>query len=59
MINILASAHVNSSAFKIPIQDSIRDLRYRHQKVWREADAFSPREVNRKAVTYNCWRGNH
>eukprot|EP00983_Pelagomonas_calceolata_P034732 1088071-Pelagomonas_calceolata.AAC.1 len=39
------------SASKIPMQDFKGDLRYRQQKVWREADAFSPREVNRKAVT--------
>eukprot|EP00983_Pelagomonas_calceolata_P126918 1161350-Pelagomonas_calceolata.AAC.3 len=32
------------SAYKITMQD----LRYRQQKVWREADALSPREVNRK-----------
>eukprot|EP00983_Pelagomonas_calceolata_P127692 1161433-Pelagomonas_calceolata.AAC.6 len=31
--------------------DLLGDLRYRKQKVWREADALSPREVNRKAVT--------
>eukprot|EP00983_Pelagomonas_calceolata_P066205 1148913-Pelagomonas_calceolata.AAC.1 len=30
-----------------------QDLRYRQQKVWREADALSPRQVNRKAVTYH------
>eukprot|EP00983_Pelagomonas_calceolata_P018115 567717-Pelagomonas_calceolata.AAC.1 len=28
-------------------------LRYRQQKVWTEAGALSPREVNRKAVTYH------
>eukprot|EP00983_Pelagomonas_calceolata_P032920 1031127-Pelagomonas_calceolata.AAC.1 len=32
------------SASKNPMQDFIEDLRYRQQKVWREADALSPRE---------------
>eukprot|EP00983_Pelagomonas_calceolata_P036131 1130207-Pelagomonas_calceolata.AAC.1 len=45
------------SACKIPTQDFLADLRYRLQKVWREADALSPREVNRKAVTYHHWYG--
>eukprot|EP00983_Pelagomonas_calceolata_P023185 730141-Pelagomonas_calceolata.AAC.1 len=40
------------------MQDFLRDLKYRQQKVWREADALSPREVNRKAVTYHHWCGN-
>eukprot|EP00983_Pelagomonas_calceolata_P080552 1155203-Pelagomonas_calceolata.AAC.1 len=46
------------SAHKIPMQDFIRNLRYRQQKVWREADAFeefSPQEVNKKAVIYHRW----
>eukprot|EP00983_Pelagomonas_calceolata_P129689 1161626-Pelagomonas_calceolata.AAC.3 len=43
------------SAPKITMQDFIGDLRYRQQKVWREADALSSREVNRKAMTYHCW----
>eukprot|EP00983_Pelagomonas_calceolata_P008375 273694-Pelagomonas_calceolata.AAC.1 len=30
------------SAFKIPMQDLLADLRYRQRKVWREADALSP-----------------
>eukprot|EP00983_Pelagomonas_calceolata_P004265 138911-Pelagomonas_calceolata.AAC.1 len=29
----------------------------RQQKIWREAVALSPREVNRKAVTYHRWCG--
>eukprot|EP00983_Pelagomonas_calceolata_P115803 1160237-Pelagomonas_calceolata.AAC.13 len=33
------------------------DLRYRQQKVCREADALSPREMNRKGMTYHCWCG--
>eukprot|EP00983_Pelagomonas_calceolata_P063039 1147558-Pelagomonas_calceolata.AAC.2 len=41
------------SASKIPMQDFLGDLRYRQQRVWREAGALSPREVNRKAVTYH------
>eukprot|EP00983_Pelagomonas_calceolata_P072252 1151633-Pelagomonas_calceolata.AAC.1 len=45
------------SAFKVPMQDLLGDLRYRQQKVWREADALSPREVNSKAVTYHHWCG--
>eukprot|EP00983_Pelagomonas_calceolata_P033586 1050893-Pelagomonas_calceolata.AAC.1 len=41
------------SASKIPMQDLLADLRYRQQKVRKEANALSPREVNRKAVTYH------
>eukprot|EP00983_Pelagomonas_calceolata_P102310 1158790-Pelagomonas_calceolata.AAC.16 len=40
-------------ASKIPMQDSIRDLRFRQQRNWKEADALSPREMNREAVTYH------
>eukprot|EP00983_Pelagomonas_calceolata_P008439 276091-Pelagomonas_calceolata.AAC.1 len=36
------------SASKIPMQDVLGDLRYRQYKVWREAYALSPQEVNRK-----------
>eukprot|EP00983_Pelagomonas_calceolata_P057735 1145195-Pelagomonas_calceolata.AAC.1 len=43
------------SASKIPLQDFLADLKYRQQKVRREADALSPREVNWKAVTYHHW----
>eukprot|EP00983_Pelagomonas_calceolata_P027147 853853-Pelagomonas_calceolata.AAC.1 len=43
------------SASKIPMQAFIGDLRYRQQKVWREADALSLQEVNWKAVTYHHW----
>eukprot|EP00983_Pelagomonas_calceolata_P075880 1153195-Pelagomonas_calceolata.AAC.8 len=39
------------SASKIPMQGFLGDLRHRQQKVWREADALSPQEVNRTAVT--------
>eukprot|EP00983_Pelagomonas_calceolata_P005864 193441-Pelagomonas_calceolata.AAC.1 len=35
----------------------IKDLRYRQQKAWRKANALSPQEVNKKAVTYHCLRG--
>eukprot|EP00983_Pelagomonas_calceolata_P069334 1150332-Pelagomonas_calceolata.AAC.1 len=41
------------SASKIPMQDFLRDLRYRQQKVWREADALSPREDLDKGVMRN------
>eukprot|EP00983_Pelagomonas_calceolata_P063235 1147639-Pelagomonas_calceolata.AAC.3 len=40
------------SASKIPMQDFLGDLRYKQQKVWRKANALSPREINRKAVIY-------
>eukprot|EP00983_Pelagomonas_calceolata_P110776 1159712-Pelagomonas_calceolata.AAC.5 len=43
------------SASEIPMWDFIGDSSYRQQKVWREADALSPREVNRKAVAYHHW----
>eukprot|EP00983_Pelagomonas_calceolata_P014113 451064-Pelagomonas_calceolata.AAC.2 len=43
--------------YQIPMQDFIGDLRYRQQKFWREADALSPQEVNRKEVTYHRWCG--
>eukprot|EP00983_Pelagomonas_calceolata_P054877 1143892-Pelagomonas_calceolata.AAC.2 len=46
---------LTQSASKVPMQDFIRDLRYRQHKVWREADALSPREVIRKSVTYHHW----
>eukprot|EP00983_Pelagomonas_calceolata_P041317 1138013-Pelagomonas_calceolata.AAC.1 len=46
------------SASKIPMQDLIGDLRYRQQKIWREADALSPREAIRKAATYHHWCGD-
>eukprot|EP00983_Pelagomonas_calceolata_P029775 933073-Pelagomonas_calceolata.AAC.1 len=39
------------------MQDFLADLRYRQQKVWKQADALSPREVNKKAVTYHHWCG--
>eukprot|EP00983_Pelagomonas_calceolata_P000182 5753-Pelagomonas_calceolata.AAC.2 len=56
---VLKAENANAvlSASKIPMQDFIGDLRYRQQKVWRDADALSPREVNRKAVTYHRWCG--
>eukprot|EP00983_Pelagomonas_calceolata_P002665 88199-Pelagomonas_calceolata.AAC.1 len=37
------------------MQDFLGELGYRQQKVCREADALSPREVNRKAVTNHHW----
>ena len=39
------------------MQDFIADLRYRQQKVWREADDLDPRAVNKKVVTYHKWCG--
>eukprot|EP00983_Pelagomonas_calceolata_P026898 844490-Pelagomonas_calceolata.AAC.1 len=45
------------SVSKIPTQDFIGNLRYREQKVWREADALSPRVMNRKAETDPRWCG--
>jgi len=45
-------------ASKIPLQEFVGDLRYRQQKVWREADVVCPRTVNKKAVTYHKWFGN-
>eukprot|EP00983_Pelagomonas_calceolata_P117917 1160454-Pelagomonas_calceolata.AAC.1 len=45
------------SASKIPMQEFLGDVRHRQQKVWREADALSPQEVNRKAVTFHHWCG--
>lgn len=45
-------------ASKIPLQEFVGDLRYRQQKVWREAHDCCPRTVNRKAVTYHKWCGN-
>eukprot|EP00983_Pelagomonas_calceolata_P108958 1159508-Pelagomonas_calceolata.AAC.3 len=45
------------SASSIPMQDLSGDLRYRQQKVWREADAFGLQEVNRKAITLHHWCG--
>eukprot|EP00983_Pelagomonas_calceolata_P053606 1143356-Pelagomonas_calceolata.AAC.6 len=41
------------SASKVPMQDFFGDLRYRQKKILRKADALSPQEVNRKAVTYH------
>jgi hypothetical protein len=41
----------------IPMQEFICDLRFRHLKVWREADFSCPRAVNKKAVTYRITSG--
>ena len=40
------------------MQEFICDLRFRHLKVWREADFSCPRAVNKKAVTYHKWCGS-
>jgi len=39
----------------VPMQEFICDLRFRHLKVWREANFSCPRAVNKKAVTYHKW----
>ena len=44
-------------ATQVPMQEFICDLRFRHLKVWREADFSCPRAVNKKAVTYHKWCG--
>ena len=44
-------------AAQIPLQAFVSDLRYRQQAVWREAAGLSPREVDRKVVTYQSWCG--
>ena len=46
-------------ATQVPMQEFIVcDLRFRHLKVWREADFSCPRAVNKKAVTYHKWCGS-
>ena len=45
-------------ATQVPMQEFICDLRFRHLKVWREADFSCPRAVNKKAVTYHKWCGS-
>ena len=47
-----------STATQVPMQEFIRDLRFRHLKVWREANFSCPRAVNKKAVTYHKWCGS-
>ena len=47
-----------STATQVPMQEFIRDLRFRHLKEWREADFSCPRAVNMKAVTYHKWCGS-
>ena len=43
---------------QVPMQEFICDLRFRHLKVWREADFSCPRAVNKEAVTYHKWCGS-
>ena len=58
--------HQSSAMFKqkmlratqVPMQEFICNLRFRHLKVWREADFSCPRAVNKKAVTYHKWCGS-
>ena len=45
-------------ATQVPMQEFICDLRFRHLKVWREADFSCPRAVNKKEVTYHKWCGS-
>ena len=43
-------------ATQVPMQEFICDLRFRHLKVWREANFSCPCAVNKKAETYHKWR---
>jgi len=45
-------------ATQVPMQEFICELRFRHLKVWREADFSCPHAVNKKAVTYHKWCGS-
>jgi len=45
-------------ATQVPMHEFICDLRFRHLKVWREADFLCPRAINKKAVTYHMWCGS-
>jgi hypothetical protein len=45
-------------ATQVPMQEFICDLRFRHLKVWREANFLCPRALNKKAVTYHKWCGS-
>ena len=45
-------------ATQVPMQEFICDLRFRHLKVWREADFSCPRAVNKNTVTYHKWCGS-
>ena len=40
------------------MQEFICDLRFRHLKVWREANFPCPCAINKKAVTYHTWCGS-
>ena len=44
-------------ATQVPMQEFICDLRFRHLKVWREAEFSCPCAVYKKAVTYHKWCG--
>ena len=37
-------------ATQVPMQEFICNLRFRHLKVWREADCSCPRAVNKKSI---------
>ena len=45
-------------ATQVPMQEFICDLRFRHLKVWREANYSCSHAVNKKAVTYHKWCGS-
>ena len=45
-------------ATQVPMQEFICDVRFRHLKVWREANFSRHRAVNKKAVTYHKWCGS-
>ena len=45
-------------ATQVPMQEFICFLRFRHLKVWREANFSCPRAVNKEAVTYHKWCGS-
>jgi len=46
-------------ATQVPMQEFvICNLRFRHLKVWREANFSCPHAVNKKAVTYHKWCGS-
>ena len=45
-------------ATQVLMQEFICDLRFRHLKVWREANFSCPRAVNKKAVTSHKWCGS-
>eukprot|EP00983_Pelagomonas_calceolata_P124714 1161134-Pelagomonas_calceolata.AAC.2 len=49
------SAHVSAAFSGMRNERLLGELRYRQQKVWREADTPSTCEMNRKAVIHHHW----